>query len=80
MTAVLILFFLVDIVVGYRIWDAGWPRNVSFTSTGEGVGRVQVDPIAFTGTDWLILIVAVAVQALLAGMVWRAWRSGLVRV
>ena len=76
MTAVLIVFLLVDILVGYRIWDTGWPKHVSFASTREGFGQVQVVPIAFTSTDWLIVIVTIAVQALLVRMVWKAWRSG----
>lgn len=61
---------------GYRIWEGGWPRHISFVGTKEGVGQMQVVPIAFTGTDWLILILAVAVQASLICMVWNAWRAG----
>ena len=76
MTASAIVFLLADIVVGYRIWEGGWPRHISFVSTKEGVGQMQVVPIAFTGTDWLILILAVAVQASLICMVWNAWRAG----
>ena len=35
MTAVLIMFLLVDIVVGYRIWDAGWPSRSALPALGR---------------------------------------------
>ena len=79
LTAMLGLGVAVDAIVGYRLWDSGWPKNIGLSSHQDGGLQVQVTAVPFTGTDWLILILLVGLHALLGYLVWRAWRSNTVR-
>ena len=79
LTALLVVFVLVDIVGGYHLWDSGWPKRVSVTSDQTGVALVHVVPIPFTGIDWLILAFAVGFHAVLFCLVWKAWHASPVR-
>jgi hypothetical protein len=79
LTAILGLFFAIDAIVGYRLWESGWPKHISLTSTQKGAEQVQVTWIPFTGSDWLILILVIGIHAFLCYLVWRAWRSSPVR-
>jgi Flp pilus assembly protein CpaB len=79
LTAILGVFIAIDGIVGYRLWESGWPRSIALTSQQKGVEQVQVTAVPFTGTDWLILILLVAFHALLCYLVWRAWRSSPVQ-
>ena len=42
LTALLVVFVLVDIVGGYHLWDSGWPKRVSVTSDQTGVALAQL--------------------------------------
>jgi hypothetical protein len=75
LTALLIVFVLVDVVVGYRLWDSGWPKRVGLTADQKGIEHVQVVTIPFTGPDWLILALVVGIHAVLFYLVWKAWHS-----
>jgi len=80
LTVLLGLLLLVDLIVGYRLWESGWPANILLTNPREGVEQVQVLRVPFTGTDWLILILLIGTHALMIYVVWKAWRSVRVRV
>jgi hypothetical protein len=79
LTALLILFVLIDVLVGFRLFSSGWPKHVSLSDLKPGGAAIQVAPIPFTGADWLILIGAIVVHAVLFYLVWKAWRSPPVR-
>ncbi len=80
LTVLLIVVVLADVVVGYRLWESGWPKSISLTSSREGVERVEVIPILFTASDWLILGLVVGIHGVLFYTVWRAWHSSPIRV
>jgi len=80
LTVVLGLLLLVDLIVGYRLWESGWPKSIVLTSPREGVEQVQVVRVPFTGTDWLVLILLIGTHALMVYLVWKAWRSAPVRL
>lgn len=75
LTSILGVFVLFDAIVGYRLWESGWPKDISLTSGPNGVGSVQVTPISFTSLDWLILGAVIVVQLMLFCLVWKAWRE-----
>ena len=79
LTAILGVFVAIDAIVGYWLWESGWPKSIALTSPQKGVEQVQVIAVQFTGADWLILILLVGLHALLWYLVWKAWRSSLVR-
>jgi hypothetical protein len=79
LTASLIVVVLMDGVVGYRLWDSGWPKRIGLTSDQKGIEQVQVMPVPFTGLDWLILVTVIGVHVVLFYLVWRAWHSSRVR-
>jgi hypothetical protein len=80
LTVLLGILLLVDLIVGYRLWESGWPANIVLTSPREDVEQVQVLRVPFTGTDWLILILLISTHALIVYLVWKAWRSAQVRL
>lgn len=75
LTVILGLFLLVDMIVGYRLWESGWPKSISLTSPQNGVEQVEVLAVPFTVMDWLILIVLIGAHSVLMYSIWRAWRS-----
>ena len=79
LTALLALFVLIDAVVGFRLLSSGWPKRVSLSAVKPGSAEIQVVPIPFTGSDWMILVGVVAVHAVLVYVVWKAWHSSPVR-
>jgi hypothetical protein len=79
LTALLIVFVLVDLVIGYRLWDSGWPKRIGLTADQKGIEQVHVMPIPFTGSDWLILVLVIGVHAVLFYLIWKAWHSSHVR-
>ena len=83
-TVILGVVVAIDAIVGYRLWASGWPKLIALTSPQEGVERVQVIALPFTGADWLVLILflilLIGFHVLLCYFVWRAWRSSPVRV
>lgn len=80
LTAILGLLMAIDTIIGYRLWESGWPKHIALTSPQEGVEQVQVFAVPFTGSDWVILILLIGVHAVLCYLVWKAWRSDPVRV
>ena len=80
LTAILLVIVLVDLVVGYHLWDSGWPKRVTSNADEAGVVHFHAAPIPFTAVDWLILVLVVGVHAGLLALVWRAWRARPVRV
>lgn len=78
--AVLVVLILTDALVGYRLWESGWPKHVILSSGPSGVEHVRVTQIPFTGTDWIILAVVIAIHAFLGYLVWKAWRSSPIQV
>jgi hypothetical protein len=70
-----IVLVLVDVVVGYRLWNYGWPKRVTLTSVKPDVERIDVLRIPFTGFDWLILVLVLGFHAVLFYLVWKAWHS-----
>lgn len=78
-TALLLLFMLFDGVVGFRLWDSGWPKRISLTSDQKGIEQIHVAPIPFTGTDWFIFVLVIGVHVLLLYLVWKAWHASTVR-
>ena len=79
LTALLVLLIFVDGVVGFRVFSSGWPKHVSLSDVKPGSAEIQVAPIPFTGSDWLILFGVIAVHPLLLYLVWKAWHSLPVR-
>jgi hypothetical protein len=78
-TILLFLLVLVDAVAGSHLWRSGWPKRVRLYDIKPGVAEIQVTPIPFTGSDWLILVAVIAIHAALVCLVWKAWRSSFVR-
>lgn len=76
LTALLVVFVLVDVIVGYRLWQSGWPKRVGLMGSANIVEHIQVTPVPFTGSDWLILGALILVHAFLCYAVWKAWREG----
>jgi hypothetical protein len=76
LTALLILFVLVDVIVGYRLWESGWPKQVGLVGSAHIVEHIEVTPVPFTGSDWLILGALILVHSFLCYAVWEAWRDG----
>jgi hypothetical protein len=70
----LVLVLLFDVVNGYRMWDLGWRKYVSTTSSGE----IFVGRIPFTATDWFVVAAIVAFHIVLIYFVWRTRRSASV--
>ena len=77
LTALLLLVVLFDGVVGVHVWKSGWPKHVSVIDGEPGVAEIQVTPIAFSGVDWLLLVLillpVVAIHAVLINAVWESW-------
>ena len=71
-TALLLLFLLVDGLVLSRLWISGWPKRISLTGERD-VARIQVIPISFTSTDWLILALLIGAHIVLLFLVWKTW-------
>jgi hypothetical protein len=69
------VLLLIDIIFAYRLWDSGWPRRIDLTGDQNAIMHVHVVMIPFTGLDWLILALVIAVHAVLFYLVWKAWRS-----
>ena len=80
LSVLFVLLVLVDAVVAFHVWKSGWPKRVSLSDVGPGVAQIQVAPIPFTGSDWLILAVVIAFHTVISYATWKAWRSGAVRV
>jgi hypothetical protein len=80
LTVILGILVAIDAIVGYRLWESGWPKHIGLTSPQKGVEQVRVTAVPFTGPDWVILILLIGVHALLFCLVRKAWRSGPVRV
>lgn len=78
-TTLLSVFIAVDLVIGYRLWDSGWPKRTSLTADQKGIEHVQVMPIPFTGLDWLIFVLAIGVHAVLFYLLWKAWHPSPAR-
>jgi hypothetical protein len=79
LTALFVLFVLIDAVVGFRLFSSGWPKQVSLSDVKPGGAEVQVASIPFTGSDWLMLVGVIVVHAVLVYLVWKAWHSSPVR-
>lgn len=73
-TMLLALLLLFDGVAAFRVWWYGL-KHVSMTN-----GRLSVEAVPFTATDWVILLLLVGVHLALVSAVWRAWRSAPVRL
>ncbi|MCW5983568.1 MAG: hypothetical protein KIT09_36090 [Bryobacteraceae bacterium] len=80
LTALLLVLVLIEALIGYRLWDSGWPSNVSVSAGGDGSEIVQVERLRFGALDWFVVALLIAGHALLAYMVWRAWRADRVRL
>jgi hypothetical protein len=78
LTAIAALLIAFDLLMVYRVSSTGWPKHLSGTIDG-GVAKIRVTPIPFTGSDWLILAVVIAVHAALFYVVWKSWHSTPVR-
>jgi hypothetical protein len=78
-TALFVLLVLMDAVVGLRLFSSGWPKHVSLSDAKPGGAEIQVTPIPFTGSDWLILLGVMAAHAILFCWLWKAWHSSPVR-
>ena len=74
LTALLGLLMLFDGVTAFRIWHYGL-KTVAMND-----GRVSVESVPFAATDWVILLLIGGLHAALIYAVWKAWRSGPVRV
>jgi|JI9StandDraft_2_1071091.scaffolds.fasta_scaffold174267_2 hypothetical protein len=68
------LLLLFDGVTAFRVWWYGL-KHLSMTS-----GRLSVESVPFTTTDWVILLVLVAIHVAVIYAVWKAWRSAPVHV
>lgn len=79
LTALFVVFVLIDAVVGFRLFSSGWPKHVSLSDVKPGAAEVQVAPIPFAGSDWLILVAVIVVHGVLVYLLWRAWHSSAVR-
>jgi hypothetical protein len=66
-------------MVGYRLWDSGWPKRVAIMGDTSGGAHIQVAPIPFTAVDGCVLVVVVTIHAALVYLVWRAWCFPFVR-
>lgn len=42
LTAILGLLIVIDAIMGYRLWESGWPKQIGLTSPEVGVEQVQV--------------------------------------
>ncbi len=65
--------FLIDSVVGFKLWDSGWPRRVSISQLKEGVAQFKFTPIPFAFSDWLIMALIVGAQIVLFSWTVKAW-------
>jgi hypothetical protein len=79
LTALFLVLVLVDVVVGYKLWAFGWPTQINLTSSQTGVERAHVTAIPFTGSDYLIVALIIAVHAVLLYTMWKAWHPFSVR-
>jgi hypothetical protein len=68
------LLLLFDGVMAFRVWWYGL-KHVSMTS-----GRLLVESIPLTTTDWIILVALVAIHVAVIYAVWKAWRPAPVPV
>ncbi|MBI4905286.1 MAG: hypothetical protein HY820_16755 [Acidobacteria bacterium] len=73
-TVLLGLLLLFDGVTAFRVWWYG----LKYVSIMDG--RLSVESVPFTGTDWVVLLLLVSLHAALIYAVWKAWHSGPVRV
>jgi hypothetical protein len=80
LTALLVVLVLVEALIGYRLWESGWPSNVSVSAGRDGSGVVQVDQVHLTAVDWFVVALLIACNALLAYMAWKAWRANRVHL
>jgi hypothetical protein len=80
LTILLVVLLCFEVLIGYRLWDSGWPSNVSVSAARDGSGLVQVQRLRLSAMDWFVVALLVAGNALLAYMVWRAWRADRVRL
>ena len=80
LTMLLALFVAADLIVACKLWQSGWPKRIGLTAVQKGIEEVQVMRGPFTGSDWFILVLVIAVHAFLCFLVWRVWRSTPVRV
>ncbi|MFN9456203.1 MAG: hypothetical protein ACK6D7_02315 [Acidobacteriota bacterium] len=74
------VLLLADFVIVFRLWNAGWPKEIVLSSPTPGVEQVTVKAISFTHTDWLILVIAASIHVALLYSVRKAWRSPSIRV
>ncbi len=74
LTVLLGLLLLFDGVTAFRVWWYG----LKYVSISDG--RLSVESVPFTGTDWVVLLLLVSLHAALIYAVWKAWRSAPVRV
>jgi fumarate reductase subunit C len=73
LTVFLGLLVLFDLVLGYRLWWYGFPKNVTVIREGQSE-RMLIDPVAFTSFDWVVLTLMVTLHGALIYTVWRSWR------
>jgi hypothetical protein len=79
LTTFLVLLMLFDSVIASQLRSHGLPTRMSLIDKGEGVMEVLVQPVPFSGLDWVILLALIGVHALLSYLVWTAWRGSRVR-
>jgi hypothetical protein len=65
-----------DVVVAFRLWGSGWPKEITLTSPQPGVEQVKVIAVPFTLTDWSILLVVIAIHAALGFLAWSVAARG----
>ena len=75
LTLALAALLMVDLIVGFRLWSSGWPKEIALSSPQAGVELVKVIDIPFTKTDWLILSAVITMHIALGLFAWKAWRS-----
>jgi hypothetical protein len=68
------LLIVNDLIVAGRLLHSGWPKTLVLTTSGQRA-QIQVVPIPFGVSDWVLLGLYGALHVALCYWVWKARRS-----
>jgi hypothetical protein len=78
LTALLGLLLFFDVVVAYRLWWYGIPKNLRIIGEGSAA-RLSIERIRFTALDWTVVALLIIVHVALSYAMWRCWRPSRIK-
>jgi hypothetical protein len=75
LTMIFTLLIALDLVMGFRLFSSGWPKEIHWKSDQMGNAQSYVVPILFTGVDWVVVVAGAALHLLLIYLIKRSWHS-----